>query len=245
MIYPHGDLSVVENMLHEHRSKHARAWIVTDGVFGMDGDVAPLTGLCDLADRFNANVIVDEAHATGVLGADGSGTCEELGVKSRVAIRIGTLSKALGSHGGFVVGPQVVIDYLVNRCRTLIFSTAGSPMTVAAAVHAVKVIIEQPTLRQRVRHLASTFREHLSDLYPNQVPPTKVKGIPIVPLIIGANERAVQLSACLAADGFFVPAIRPPTVPEGTARLRFSFSASHRDDEVTTLFASIEKHMRE
>lgn len=234
-VYPHRDVDAVRELLVTHRHKHARAWIVTDGVFGMDGDVAPLEALCDLADSVDANVIVDEAHATGVLGDDGSGCCAELKVKSRVAIRIGTLSKAIGSHGGFAVGPQVVIDYLVNRCRSLIFSTAGSPMTIAAAIEAVRIIREEPERRQRVRTLAAHFRSQFREHFPERTPLTSVVGIPIVPLIVGANAETMSLAARLNETGFFVPAIRPPTVPPGTARLRVSLTAEHRTEDVNDL----------
>lgn len=242
-VYPHRDVDAVRELLVTHRHKHARAWIVTDGVFGMDGDVAPLEALCDLADSFDANLIVDEAHATGVLGNDGSGCCAELNVKSRVAIRIGTLSKAIGSHGGFVVGPQLVIDYLVNRCRSLIFSTAGSPLTIAAAIEALRILRDEPDRRQRVRMLASQFRRQLHDRFPGKLPVTTVDGVPIVPLIIGGNGETMRMESRLNEAGFFVPAIRPPTVPHGTARLRISLTAGHQvsdiDELTNVLFACL------
>jgi len=244
-VYPHRDVDAVRELLITHRHKHARVWIVTDGVFGMDGDVAPLESLCDLADSFDANVIVDEAHATGVLGDDGSGCCAELNVKSRVAIRIGTLSKAIGSHGGFVVGPQVVIDYLVNRCRALIFSTAGSPMTIAAAIEALKIIREEPERRQRVRTLASQFRSQLQDRFPGKLLVTTVDGVPIVPLIIGENGDTMRLASRLNEAGFFVPAIRPPTVPLGTARLRISLTAGHQVTDIDQLASVLFKYLPE
>jgi 8-amino-7-oxononanoate synthase len=238
-IYPHRDVEFVTATLAQHRHRFARAWIVTDGVFGMDGDVAPLNELCDVADRFDANLIVDEAHATGVLGHDGSGSCSELGVKSRVAIRIGTLSKAIGSHGGFVAGPQVVIDYLVNRCRTLIFSTAGSPLTIAAAIQGVEAIRWQPALRDRVRASAREFRERIGSALPTAMVSTTVADVPIIPVVVGSNESALNLARSLRESGFFVPAIRPPTVPEGTARLRISVSAAHQPDDLERLAQAI------
>jgi 8-amino-7-oxononanoate synthase len=234
-VFPHLDVDSLRESLEQHRHRFNRAWIVTDGVFGMDGDVAPLDALCDLADRFDAHLIVDEAHATGVLGVDGSGSCAELGVKSRVAIRIGTLSKAIGSHGGFVVGPQLVIDYLVNRCRSLIFSTAGSPLTIAAAIRGVETIRNEPQRRLRVRTLAERFRAQVNLRQSGKVPKTSISGVPIVPIIIGENLRVVQLADKLRQAGFYVPAIRPPTVPPNTARLRVCLSAGHLEEEIDRL----------
>lgn len=246
-VYPHADLHAVSELLRTHRHKHARAWIITDGVFGMDGDVAPLEGLCDLAEQYDAHVIVDEAHGTGVLGSDGSGSCAELGVKSRVAVRIGTLSKAIGSHGGFVVGPQVVIDYLVNRCRSLIFSTAGSPLAISAAITAVQSITREPHRRQHVRQLAIHLRESMNDMgltsetskLTSVGQGVCISGVPIIPLVVGANERALSLASKLREAGFFVPAIRPPTVPLGTARLRISLTAAHQWEQIEQLLAAI------
>jgi 8-amino-7-oxononanoate synthase len=246
-VYPHADLRAVGELLRTHRHKHARAWIITDGVFGMDGDVAPLEGLCDLAEQYDAHVIVDEAHGTGVLGSDGSGSCDEMRVKSRVAIRIGTLSKAIGSHGGFVVGPQTVIDYLVNRCRSLIFSTAGSPLAVSAAITAVESITREPERRQHVRQLATQLRERMNDIgltsetskLTSMSHGVCISGVPIIPLVVGANERALSLASKLRESGFFVPAIRPPTVPSGTARLRISLTAAHQWEQIEHLLAAI------
>jgi len=238
-VYPHIDVDSLQRLLEQQRHRFVRAWIVTDGVFGMDGDVAPLEALCDLAERFDAHVLVDEAHATGVLGADGSGSCEEFGVKKRVAIRIGTLSKAIGSHGGFVVGPQVVIDYLVNRCRSLIFSTAGSPLTIAAAIRGVDIIRSEPERRIRLRAMAERFREQVDRKLPGKLPRTSILGVPIVPIVLGENRRVVEVSERLRNAGFFVPAIRPPTVPTGTARLRVCISAAHCEQEIVRLVEAL------
>jgi len=238
-VYPHLDVDALQKILEQQRHKFSRAWIITDGVFGMDGDVAPLQALCDLAEHFDAHVIVDEAHATGVLGADGSGLCEESGVKERVAIRIGTLSKAIGSHGGFVVGPQVVIDYLVNRCRSLIFSTAGSPLTIAAAIRGVDIIRSEPERRIRLRAMAKQFREQVDLKFAGKIPRTSNLGVPIVPIVFGENRRVVEVSERLRKAGFFVPAIRPPTVPTGTARLRVCISTAHDERDVDRLVAAL------
>ncbi len=236
VLFRHRDVADLEASLKRHRSEFRNVWIVTDGVFSMDGHVAPLDRLCDVAERHGAHVVVDEAHGTGVLGETGSGACEALGVKDRVSVRIGTLSKAIGSQGGFVAGPKVVIDYLINRCRTLIYSTALSPAAVAAAQESIQSIRSNPEPRHRVHELAGLLRRELglsSDAIHDCVP--------IVPLIVGSDRRAVEVSRNLRDDGFYVPAIRPPTVLEGSARLRISLSASHDEQMVEDLVGALRR----
>jgi 7-keto-8-aminopelargonate synthetase-like enzyme len=216
----------VEEKLSEIRTRFERVWIVTDGVFSMDGHLAPLPQLADIGDRYDATLIVDEAHGTGVLGAGGRGVCEWLEVEDRVPIRIGTLSKAIASQGGFVVGPRVVVDYLINRCRSLIFSTALAPAAVAAARRSLRMIISEPQRREILQQLSQQVRESLSLV----ASPTE-RGVPIIPVVLGSEGKAVDAAHQLIQRGFYVPAIRPPTVPTGTARLRISLSASH-DPEI-------------
>lgn len=235
LVYPHRDCDALEDLLQRARGQSQRAWIVTDGVFSMDGHVAPLPELCDLADRYDAHLIVDEAHGTGVMGAGGRGVCEAYGVKDRVPIRIGTLSKAIGSHGGFVAATRVVVDYLINRCRPLIYSTALPPASVRAAEASLEQIRTQPQLRQRLHDLAGHLRRGLGiDSAPLE------QTVPIVPVIVGSDERACEASSRLWEAGFYVPAIRPPTVPEGSARLRISLSALHQQATVDELL----QHLR-
>ncbi len=236
VVYPHRDCDAVARVLEQQRAEFARVWIVTDSVFSMDGHVAPLPQLCDLARRYDAILIVDEAHATGVLGESGSGLCEALGVKDRVDIRIGTLSKAIGSQGGFVAAPAAVTDYLVNRCRPLIYSTALAPSAVVAADEAIDVIADEPQRRDRLGRLLHLFRRSLS-MECDSIEST----VPIIPVSIGDDARAVAMSERLAEAGFYVPAIRPPTVPQGTARLRISFSAAHDESMVAALAKAIEE----
>lgn len=240
IIYPHRDIQAVEELLAANRARYANVWIITDSVFGMDGDLAPLPQLCDLADHYNAIVLVDEAHATGVLGEDGSGATSHLNVKSRIAIRIGTLSKAIGAHGGFVAGPQVVIDYLINFCRPLIFSTAASPLVIAAAMDGVRGITDQPDLRQKVRASARRIRGAIG-LHHG---PAEEAEIPIIPLIIGGNESTLRIAQRAVEAGFFMPAIRPPTVPHGTSRLRISVSASHTQSQIDDLIGFLKSEMQ-
>ncbi|MEZ6090433.1 MAG: 8-amino-7-oxononanoate synthase [Pirellulaceae bacterium] len=235
-IYPHADTSAVKALLDAHRRRFTRAFIITDSVFSMDGDFAPLGELCDLAERYDAILIADEAHATGVYGEHGGGLCEHLGVKHRVPIRVGTLSKALGSIGGFVAAPRIVCDYLVNAARSMIYSTALPPVAIHAAMTNLKRIEDEPQRRDRLLALSDRFRDQVSSAW--RIPSASATG-QIIPFVIGDNRRTLDLAFRLREEGFFVPAIRPPTVPEGSARLRVSLSAAHRDDEVDQLAAAL------
>jgi len=237
LVFPHRDIAFVEQTLREVRQRYSQVWIVTDSIFSMDGDVAPLVELCDVADRYAAILIVDEAHGTGVLGAEGRGACEALGVESRVPIRIGTLSKALGSQGGFVAGPRIVCEFLVNRCRSLIYSTSLAPAAVELALLALDTVRREPHRRVHLSLLAQLAREWLGLDGCDPI----AAGVPIVSLPLGADGRAVEVSRGLAEAGFFVPAIRPPTVPEGTSRLRISLSALHEESMVRSLLAAIDE----
>ncbi|NNE01425.1 MAG: 8-amino-7-oxononanoate synthase [Pirellulaceae bacterium] len=235
VVYPHRDVTAVARILHDRHKQFAHIWIVTDGVFSMDGHVAPLCELCDVAEQYDAHLMVDEAHATGLLGQRGSGLCEAMDVKERVAVRIGTLSKAIGSQGGFVAGPQVVIDYLINRCRSLIYSTSLAPTAVQAAINALDTIGNDPTGRQHVAAMSRLVRERLA------IPADAIeRDVPIIPLVIGDDAETMRRSAMLCDQGFFVPAIRPPTVPPGTARLRISLSAAHDRESIDALLDVLE-----
>ncbi|MCL4162387.1 UNVERIFIED_CONTAM: hypothetical protein GTU68_026021, partial [Idotea baltica] len=188
MVYPHLSFEYVADVLRKKRQQYQRVWIVTDGVFSMDGHVAPLRELAQLAAEYNSQLIVDEAHGTGVLGAN-----------EQVAIRIGTLSKAIGGQGGFVAGPKVVIDYLINRCRTLIYSTSLAPASVLAALAAFELVRDEPERRYHVCSLAQRLRGRLSI----HVDETE-SGVPIIPILIGSDADAIKLSSQLRAKGFFV-----------------------------------------
>lgn len=237
IVYPHADWQAVDRILRQRRDEFARVWIVTNTVFGMDGYVAPMDRLNEIAQTHAAILIADEAHGTGVFGEDGSGVCEAMGVKDQVAIRIGTLSKAVGSQGGFVAAPHVVIDHLVNHCRSLIYSTSLTPAAVVAARVGIDQISTQPQRRQRVKMLARRVRSQLliktrTDLEAS---------VPIIPVVVGEDTQAVQVSRQLAELGFYVPAIRPPTVAQGTARLRISLSAAHQDEMVERLLDAVRR----
>ena len=214
-----------------------RRLIVTDGLFSMDGTVAPLNQLCDLADAHDAMLLVDEAHATGVLGNTGRGTCEFLNVEAKVTLRVGTLSKAVGAAGGFVAGSAAIVDFLWHHARTQVFSTAIPPATCAAASAGLRLIAENNQLQQHLQQLATRLRQHIARL---GLDTPSVDG-PIVPIILGDPAVAVSTSARLVECGMFVPAIRPPSVPDDTARLRISLSAAHTEADVDRLADSLAK----
>jgi 8-amino-7-oxononanoate synthase len=230
-IYKYRDLDGLERALRQHQNARRRL-IVTDSVFSMEGELAPLREICDFAERYASMVIVDEAHATGVFGAGGRGVCELQQVEPRVTARVGTLSKALGSLGGFVVGSNELIDWLWNKARTQIFSTALPPSACAAASAAIEVVEREPERRSRLLQTAARFREALAA---GGVPVTADALAPIVPVVLEAPDRAMHVAGQLEAQGYLVGAIRPPTVPEGTSRLRISLSSAHTIEDVERL----------
>lgn len=234
-VYPHADAGRLEQVLGRDRGRFRRSLVATDGVFSMDGDLAPLDRIADLCEHFGAVLMVDEAHGTGVFGPDGKGACAHFGVADRVPVRVGTLSKALGSLGGFVAGSRRVIDHLTNRSRTMIYSTASPPACCAAAREALRIARDEPWRRDRVHRLGDDLRRSLRT---NGWDIPRSSG-PIVPVIVGDPVRALIISGKLRELGLLVPAIRPPTVPEGTSRLRISLSAGHSDADVARLIAAL------
>lgn len=234
-VYPHNDAARLGAILGRERGRYRRVLVATEGVFSMDGDLAPLAELVETAERFGAMLLVDEAHGTGVFGPDGRGAAAACGVAGRVPVRVGTLSKALGSVGGFVAGTRALIDHLVNVSRTLIYSTAPPPAAAAAAREALRIARAEPWRRERAHALGRVLRDGLR-ARGWEVPPSTG---PIVPVLIGDPARAVALSGRLDAAGFLVPAIRPPTVPAGTSRLRVSLGAAHRDEDVAGLLSAL------
>ena len=202
---------------------------MTDSVFSMDGDLAPLVELCDLAEAFDARLIVDEAHGTGVFGANGRGVCEHFGVEERVAIRIGTLSKAIGTLGGFVACSSSVRDWLWHSARTQVFSTALPPAVCAAAAKSFGLIRSEPERRERLMGLSGKFRKLMAGRLS-----ADGEG-PIIPLRLEHPDLTLQIAADLLDAGFLVGSIRPPTVPHGTSRLRICMTAACGVDEVERL----------
>ena len=216
-VYRHDDLPGLKRSIA--RDSARRTFLVTDSVFSMDGDLAPLPELCEIAEEHHAILIVDEAHATGVFGEGGRGVAELQGVDHRIAVRIGTLSKAIGAQGGFVAGSQLLIDYLWNRSRTQIYSTALPPAICAAATAAVEIIQTEPERRQQLQHVSLTFREQL---HSEGVEWLAGSVGPIVPIVLNEPNAAIAVASRLLNEGFLVGAIRPPTVPKGSSRLRIT-----------------------
>jgi len=225
MIFRHADVAHAQALLTAHRTRHPHALILTDGVFSMDGDLAPLPELAALAERFDAWLMSDDAHGLGVVGG-GRGSAFAYGARTDIPLQMGTLSKAIGAYGGYLCASAAVIDLIHNRARTFIYSTGLPPAIAAAAIAALDLIARDPALAARPLEKAKAFAKSLG------LPAAQS---PIVPLIVGEAEAALAASRLLETEGFLVAAIRPPTVPAGTARLRFTFTASHSDHEIARL----------
>ncbi len=236
--YPHNDMAALDALLAAETNAR-RKLIVTDTVFSMDGDVAPLVELAALAKRHNAWLMVDEAHAFGLFGVSGSGMAEELGVAGVVDVQMGTLSKAAGSFGAYAAGSRVLVDHLLNAARSVVFTTALPPSVAAAGRAALRIIRAEPQRRQKVLRSAGSLREALQALGLD-VPP----GItPIIPVMLGSADRAVRWSKALLEEGIFVSAIRPPTVPSGSARLRVTVTAAHTGSDLEHCVSAFKKVM--
>lgn len=226
-IYRHCDVEHLESLLAQS-TKFRNRLIVTDGVFSMDGDIAPLPEICGLAEQYDATVMVDDAHSFGILGETGGGTIEHFGLENRGVIQMGTLSKAIGGLGGYVAGSTALIDFLMNRARGFIFTTGLPPATLAGASAALDVIRSNPELRQRLSSNVLLLKNALLESG-FQLLPTQTQ---ILPLILGSVDVASRFAEALLSHGVYAPAIRPPTVPEGTSRLRISVIACHTTEDL-------------
>ena len=232
--YPHGDVETLARRLAQSRAR--RKLILTDAVFSMDGDLAPLPELLALAERFDAWLVVDDAHGFGVLGPNGRGSLAHFKLPaSPRLILMGTLGKAAGVSGAFVAGDRRVIEWLMQRARPYIFTTASSPIIAAALLASLELIAAGDERREHLQRLVARLRAGLDGL-PWRLSPSRTA---IQPVLIGGNEAAVGLAERLFARGLWVPAIRPPTVPTGTARLRISLSAAHREAQIDALIAAL------
>ena len=239
-VYRHSDLDHLESLLREAASGR-RKLVVTDTVFSMDGDVAPLAGIVELTERYGAALVVDEAHGGGVFGPRGEGYAHELGLAGRVDLDMGTFSKAFGVYGAYVAGSRAWIDHLVSTCRTLIYSTALPPPVVSAIDASLDLVRAAGELRPALREKSERFRGGLRELGFD----TGLSETQIVPAVVGSNESALALARALDERGVLAVAIRPPTVPPGTARVRFSLMATHSDEELGCALAAIEEAGRE
>jgi glycine C-acetyltransferase/8-amino-7-oxononanoate synthase len=239
-IYDHGDLEHLAWGLRQARGR--ASLIVTDSVFSMDGDIAPLEGIVELANNHDVRVMVDEAHATGTTGPDGRGVVAALGLTSEVDLIVGTLSKALGSYGAFVACETQMARFLVNTARSFIYSTAPAPPVVAAAAEALTILNEQPRRVTRLRQNAEYFRRELQRRGFDVAAETGTDAAPhIIPLVIGAPDLAMKMSQEALERGVFAQAIRPPTVPDGMSRIRCAVMASHKQDELTEAAKILQK----
>jgi glycine C-acetyltransferase/8-amino-7-oxononanoate synthase len=229
-VFPHNDLNKLESHLTWAARKHpqSRVLIVAESVYSMDGDLAPLSEMVNLKERFGAWLFLDEAHAVGVLGPSGGGLAEELGLGDRIEIQMGTLGKALGAHGAYIAGSRALRDYLINRARSFIFSTAPPAPVAAAATKAIE--ISRAPEGSRLRELLWANIRNLAAVLESPMPESA-----IIPQIIGPEIKATSASTALLNKGFLVPAIRFPTVAKGAARLRYTVTASHRPDEIQAL----------
>lgn len=230
-VYRHRDANHLEELLRQAREQ--RKWIVTETVFSMDGDLAALRDLVELKYRYGASLFVDEAHATLVLGERGGGLVEKESLQEAVDLQGGTLSKAFGSSGGFVACSKLWRSYLVNRARTYIYSTALPIPAVAAAREALKIYQEDRNLAEQLGSNVERFRKLVYS--PEAGPALGAKGVPICPVILGTERRALEAASALCERGFLVLAIRPPTVPEASSRLRISLSRAHTPEELEAL----------
>src|SRR6516165_716815 len=235
-LYRHCDPSHAESLLAEHRAGKKRALIATDGVFSMDGDIAPLAALSELARRFDAWLLSDDAHGLGVVSGGRGSAFVNGAARSpiEVPLQMGTLSKAIGAYGGYLCASRSVIDLMRSRARTFIYSTGLPPGVVAASIAALEVIEQDPAYAAKPLRKARLFTRSLN------LPDAQSA---IVPLIVGDTAAALAASDLLRDNGFLVIAIRPPTVPPGTARLRFSFTALHDDDDIARLAEMVGRHV--
>lgn len=232
--YTHNNMNQLRLLLEQHRAEYRRGLIVTDGVFSMDGDLCPLPQILTLATEFNCMVLVDDAHGTGVLGVTGAGTVEHLGCAKLPLVHMGTLSKALGSLGGYIAGSAALIDFLRNRAATWIYTTALSPADAAAALAAIKIIQTQPEHRSQLWERIAQLKQALLDGNRLKLLPSES---PILCLQLPNAEAALQVSQQLTEQNIFAPAIRPPTVP--TSRIRLSVMATHEPEHIERLGEAI------
>ena len=230
-VYAHCNMEKLENILKKS-SKYNRILIVTDSVFSMDGDLAPLPDIVRIAKKYNAMVMVDEAHGTGVFGENGRGVVEHFNLDKEVDVVMGTLSKAIGSLGGYVCGDDDLISYLRNKARPFMYTTALPPAVCAASIASINLIQEDHSLREVLWNNVCCIKERLGSLGVDMISSQSQ----IIPLLIGDTQKAVDISKLLYERGVLIPAIRPPTVPANSSRLRMTVMSSHTQDDLESLF---------
>ena len=227
-IYPHLDTGRLESLLREDSARKCRKLVVTDTVFSMDGDIAPLKEITELSEKYGAALMVDEAHATGVLGKRGSGATEYFGVEARVPVVMGTLSKAVGSLGGYVAGSQKLVDFIRNCVRSYIFDTSLPAPSLAASMAAIRIIENEPERRERLWSLIRRFKAGIESMGLTVMPSDSA----IVPVLVGEAAPALRFAAVLRERGVYTPAVRPPSVPPGMCRIRVTLMATHTEEQI-------------
>src|SRR6201994_225862 len=246
-VFRHKDAAHAEEQLKEIANEPGRKLIITDGVFSMDGDIGPVDKLCDLADKYGAIMMVDDAHASGVLGRNGRGSIDHFGCHGRVDIQVGTLSKAIGALGGYVCGSRDLIDYLYHRARPFLFSTSHPPSVAATCIAAFDILENEPDRIQRLWDNTNYFKQELTDagfdVGGNSTPKSET---PITPIIIGDGRPPMDFSPALFDAGVMAPGIAFPTVPEGKARIRTIMTSEHtraQIDQALEIFSAVAKKM--
>src|SRR5574337_303142 len=238
-IFPHNDVAVLEDLLRKETST-GRRLIVVDGLYSMDGDVAPLREIVELAERYDCMTMVDDSHGTGVLGETGRGTVEATGVLGRIDIETGSLAKALGGFGGYVVGSRTIIEYLINRARPFIFTCALPPAVPATLLEALTIVEQEPERRQRLWDNTRQMRAGLQEVGFE----VSLSGTQIIPLMVGEPERAMRFCQELLDRGVFAQGIRYPSVPRGTERIRLTVTASHSTADLDAALTALTEARR-
>jgi glycine C-acetyltransferase len=234
LVFRHKDLAHAEEQLASVKDQPGHKLLITDGVFSMDGDIGPLPGLCDLAEKYGAIMMVDDAHASGVLGRNGRGTVDHFQVHGRVDVQVGTLSKAIGALGGYVCGARDLIDFLYHRARPFLFSTSHPPSVAATCIAAFDVLEQEPERIEKLWQNTRFFKQELSLLgYNIGGKNTPASETPITPIIIGEGRATMEFSKALFEEGVMGTGLAFPTVPEGKARVRAIVTAAHTTDELT------------
>ena len=232
-VYPHKDVGRIREILKQEdrsdeKNRFQKRVIITDGVFSMDGDIAPLPEIMEVANHYSAILIVDDAHATGVLGKDGKGTAAYFGIEGENLIHMGTFSKALSTLGGYIAGQKTIIEYLRNKARSFIFSTALPPSVCASSIAAIDIIEDEPWIRKRLWNNVTRFKRGLESLGYN----TLGSQTQIIPVLIGDTDLTMEFARAIFERGIYAPGIRPPTVPNGKSRIRTTLMASHTDEQI-------------
>ena len=237
-VYAHCNMDKLENILKKS-SKYNRKLIVTDSVFSMDGDLAPLPDIVRIATEYNAMIMVDEAHGTGVFGENGRGVVEHFNLNKEIDVVMGTLSKAIGSLGGYVSGDIDLISYLRNKARSFMYTTALPPAVCAASIAGINLIQEDPSMRESLWYNVRFIKDKLRSLNINMISSESQ----IIPILIGDAQKAVEISTLLYEKGILIPAIRPPTVPANSSRLRMTVMSSHTQGDLESLFEVLSEVM--